>query len=294
MSIVVNTNVAALIAQRNLSSNTTNLTKSIERLSSGYRINKASDDAAGLAISENLKGQISGNAQAVNNVQDGINMLQIAESALAVINENIQRIRELCIQAANDTNSSVERGAIMSEVSARLADIDRISNATEFNHIKLLQGAPGATHVDLQIGAGSDSTVNTMDIGTVLESANTSSGALNIIDAGDPVGYAAGTITSSTWTGTVIRNYLDQLDTALSLVAKRRSDVGAYTNRLQSALSNLHSLNENLSAAASRIKDVDIATETTTMTKYQILQQASASVLSQANSLPQIALKLIG
>ncbi len=292
MSTVVNTNIASLIAQRNLSKNTSSLVKSIERLSSGYRINKASDDAAGLAISENLKGQISGNAQAINNVQDGINMLQIAESGLAVINENIQRIRELCVQAANDTNSSVERGAILSEITARLADIDRISYATEFNHIKLLDGT--TSNVNLQIGAGSDPTVNTIDISTVLLSANTSSGALNIIDGGDAAGYAAGTITSATWTGTVIRNYLDQLDTALSLVAKRRSNVGAYTNRLQSALDNLHSLNENLQSAASRIKDVDVASETSNMTKYQILQQASASVLAQANTLPQIALKLLG
>jgi len=287
MSIVVNTNVAALIAKRNLTANTNNLTKSIERLSSGYRINRASDDAAGLAISENLSGQIKGNSQAINNVQDGINMLQIAEGGLSVINENVQRIRELCVQAANDTNSSSERGAIMSEVQARLLDIDRIAKSSSFNKIKLLDG--DANSVVLQIGASSTLSTNTIDIASVLVRSTTSAGYLNIANLGSTT-----PVTSSTWTGTVIRNYLDQLDDALSDVATRRSKIGAYMNRLQSALSNLYSTNENLEAATSRIKDVDIATETTNMTKYQILQQASASVLSQANSLPQIALKLIG
>jgi len=287
MATVINTNIASLIAQRNLAKNTNSLTKSIERLSSGFRINRASDDAAGLAISENLKGQISGNTQAINNVQDGINMLQIAESGLSVVNENIQRIRELCVQAANDTNSSVERGAIMSEINARLADINRISKATEFNNIHLLDGQ--SKSVVLQIGAGSTLSTNTIDIASVLQKASTSANSLNIANLG-----SATAVTSSTWTGSVIRDYLDQLDDALSLVAKRRSNVGAYTNRLESALSNLYSLNENLQSAASRIKDVDVATETSNLTKYQILQQASASVLSQANTLPQIALKLLG
>ncbi|NLF82449.1 MAG: hypothetical protein GX568_00500, partial [Candidatus Gastranaerophilales bacterium] len=152
MSVVVNNNVASLIAQRNLNTNSENLIRSIERLSSGYRINRASDDAAGLSISENLRAQIRGNKQAINNIQDGINLLQIAESGLSVMNENIQRIRELCVQAANETNGTAERSAILSEINARLADINRISNSTKFNSIGLLDGSQSV--LNIQIGAG--------------------------------------------------------------------------------------------------------------------------------------------
>jgi len=140
MSLTVNNNIASLIAQRNLNKNTVSLTKSIEKLSSGYRINRAADDAAGLSISESLRGQIRGNARATSNVQDGISMLQIAEGGLTVINENLQRMRELCIQAANDTNGSTERTAILSEITARIDDITRIAKSTKFNNIFLLDG----------------------------------------------------------------------------------------------------------------------------------------------------------
>lgn len=286
MSIVVNTNVAALIAQRNLSANTTNLTKSIERLSSGYRINRASDDAAGLSISENLRGQIRGNSQAINNIQDGINMLQIAEGGLSVINENIQRIRELCVQAANDTNGSVERNAILSEINARLSDIDRIALSSKFNNIGLLDGTANAV---LQVGSGSDLSTNTITIGnSVLSRATISTLGMTLeISPGVPM-------TGAAWSSNGIRTYLDTLDTALSDITTRRSNLGAYQNRLQSAFDNLTVMNENLSAAESRIRDVDVAKETSSMTKYQVLQQASASVLSQANNLPAVALKLLG
>jgi len=280
MSIVVNTNIASLIAQRNLKINTSNLEQSIERLSSGYKINKASDDAAGLSISENLKGQITGNTQASNNIQDGVSMLQIAESSLSVINDNVQRIRELCVQAANDTNSSVEKNAILSEVNARLADINRISKATNFNGISLLDGT---ANVVLQVGAEAVASTNTISIGnSVLSSATTSSLGLTL------------TTTGGAWTGDKIREYLTAIDTALNDVSTRRSNLGAYQNRLQSALDNLTAMNENVQAAESRIRDVDVAQESSNMTKYQVLQQASVSVLAQANSMPQIALKLLG
>jgi flagellin len=290
VSIVVNTNVASLIAQRNLSLNTSNLTKSIERLSSGYKINRAADDAAGLSISENLRGQIRGNAQAINNIQDGINMLQIAEGGLSVINENIQRIRELSVQAANDTNGSTERTAILSEVNARLLDIDRIAKSSKFNNIGLLDGTRSVT---LQIGASSDLSTNTIPIGnSVLTRATASSLGISTLS-----GIELSDITGADWAGVSnngIRIYLDSLDTALSNVTSRRSNIGAYQNRLQSALDNLNIVNQNLQAADSRIRDVDVAQETSSMTKYQILQQASASVLSQANNMPSLALKLLG
>jgi len=287
MSIVVNNNIASLIAQRNLSNNSSNLVKSIERLSSGYRINRASDDAAGLSISENLRGQIRGNKQAINNIQDGINLLQIAESSLSVINENIQRIRELCVQAANDTNSSVEKNAILCEVSARLSDIDRIAKATKFNNIKLLDGSQA---VVLQVGAGSELSTNTISIqNSVLARATVSS-----IGTAASVNGLTLTATGSTWTSQSIRNYLDVLDAALTDITTRRSNLGAYQNRLESALGNLTVMTENIQNSESRVRDLDVAKETANMTKYQILQQASASVLAQANALPQIALKLLG
>jgi len=287
MSIVVNNNIASLIAQRNLSTNSGNLVKSIERLSSGFRINRASDDAAGLSISENLRGQIRGNKQAINNIQDGINLLQIAESSLSVINENIQRIRELAVQAANDTNSSVEKDAILSEVNARLSDIDRISKATKFNNIKLLDGTASAV---LQVGADSELSTNTITIANnVLGRATVS-----CIGTAASVNGLALSVTGATWTSQSIRDYLDVLDAALSDITTRRSNLGAYQNRLESALGNLTIMNENIQNAESRVRDLDVAKETANMTKYQILQQASASVLAQANALPQVALKLLG
>jgi len=287
VSIVVNTNVASLIAQRNLSSNTTSLSKSIERLSSGYRINRAADDAAGLSISENLRGTIRGNKQAINNIQDGINMLQIAEGGLAVINENIQRIRELAVQAANDTNSSVERDAILSEVTARLSDIDRIAKSSKFNNISLLDGTANAT---LQVGAGSELSTNTIEI----ENSVLARATVSCIGTTASANGLTLTATGATWSSNGIRLYLDVLDAALSDVASRRSNIGAYQNRLESALNNLEVATENVQAAESRIRDLDVAKETSNMTKYQILQQASASVLSQANNLPSVALKLLG
>lgn len=278
MSIVVNNNVASLIAQRNLNKNTDSLIKSMEKLSSGYRINRAADDAAGLSISENLRAQIRGNKQAINNVQDGINLLQIAESGFSVINENIQRIRELCIQAANETNGTVEKNAILAEIEARLADIDRISQSTSFNNITLLDGK--MTSVTLQIGAGA-STINTLDLSDILVNSNASSLGVTLDTNG------------ADWTSDNIRSYLVSLNGALNSITGRRSQLGAYQNRLESALENLNIMTENLENSESRIRNLDIAEETANMTKFQILQQASASVLAQANRLPQIALMLL-
>lgn len=282
MSIVVNSNIASLIAQRNLNHNTTNLVNSIERLSSGYRINHASDDAAGLSISENMRAQIRGNAKAINNIQDGINMLTIAEGGLSVIGENVQRIRELCIQAANETNASTEKNAILKEIRQRLDDINRIIKTAQFNNISLLDGS--LSSAKLHIGAGAVASINAINLNTVF---NTSVDASTIgiwINAG---------VDGANWTSDNIRSYLVSLDSALNTVTGRRSDLGAMQNRLESALENLTIMNENLRASESRIRDVDVAQESATMTKYQILQQASASVLAQANTLPQIALSLI-
>ena len=279
MSVVVNNNIASLIAQRNLNGNTENLVKSIERLSSGYRINRASDDAAGLSISENLRAQIRGNNQAINNIQDGINLLQIAESGLSVMNENIQRMRELCVQAANETNGESEKDGILLEIEARIADIDRIAQSTKFNNISLLDGS--LTTLNIQMGAGALASINALDLSGILTRSTVSTLGISITASG------------ATWSSDNIRSYLTLLDSALNTLTSRRSNLGAYQNRLESTFENLTVMTENLKSAESRIRDLDIAEESANMTKYQILQQASTSVLAQANRLPQIALMLL-
>lgn len=167
MGLVINTNIPSLVAQRNLRQNTNNLNKSLERLASGYKINRAADNAAGLSISETLRGQIRGTEVAVANTQDGVNILQIGESALSIMGENLQRIRELTVQAANDTNSSIERRAIAQEVQERLNDIDRIARTTKGNNVFLLDG--NATNFTLQVGANSDADTDTINIGAVFQ-----------------------------------------------------------------------------------------------------------------------------
>lgn len=282
MSIVVNNNIASLLAQRNLSHATTGLTKSIERLSSGFKINRASDDAAGLSISENLRGQIRGNAVAISNIQNGANMLQVAESGLSTINEHIQRIRELCVQAANDTNATAEKSAILEEITQRSDDITRISKATRFNNIFLLNGSANAPSTAiLQIGANAETSTCTLNVGYVLTDCKATTIGMDI------------NIDPSEWTGNKIRSFLGRIDSALQDISSKRSKIGAIQNRLDAALGNLTMLNENMSASESRIRDVDIAKESSNMTKFQILQQASANVLSQANQLPKLALQLL-
>ena len=278
MSLVINTNIASMMAQGNLFTNTKNLTNSMEKLSSGHKINSAADDAAGLAISETMTAQINGNSQALSNIQDGINMLQTAEGSLSVIDTNIQRIRELCVQAANDTNGTSERNAILTEINQRLLDINRISKSATFNSINLLNGS--ASSCILQIGAGSSST-NTIKIGSVLTNCTLGALSMNL------------SITGDLWTSTMIRSYLNSVDSGLNTILSKRSDIGALENRLQSALTNLTSFNVNLQSSESNIKDVDIAQESSNMTKNQILEQASETILAQANKLPQLALSLL-
>ncbi|MDD3012525.1 MAG: flagellin [Candidatus Gastranaerophilales bacterium] len=280
MSLVINNNIASLIAQKNLRFNTTSLTNSIEKLSSGYRINKASDDAAGLSISESLRSQMRGNSQAIGNIQDGVNLLQIAEGGLSVVTENIQRMRELCIQAANGTNGSTERSAIILEINARISDIDRIAKSTKFNNVFVLDGSI-TTNGKIQCGANSTISTNTIDLAPALEKCTTSYIGITLSDTG------------STWSADNVRTYLNRLDNALNTIMTNRSKIGAYQNRLESTLKSLTIINENVTGAESRIRDLDLAKETANMTKNQILQQASANVLSKANSLPQLALSLL-
>jgi flagellin len=283
MGLVINTNIPSLIAQRNLLSNTTNLNKSLERLASGFKINRAADDAAGLSISENLRGQIRGTEKAVGNTEDGINILQIAESALSIIGENLQRIRELTVQAANDTNSSTERRAISLEVAARLSDIDRIANTTKGNNVLLLDGS--STQFILQVGANAALTANTINIGSVFQKSTSTALSINTT-----ITVAAGGAYNS---GGNCRLFLDEIDNAINNVFNRRSALGAYQNRLESTVNSLTVTIENLKSSESRIRNVDIASETAILTRNQILQQASTSILAQANQTPALAMQLL-
>ncbi|MDD3150457.1 MAG: flagellin [Candidatus Gastranaerophilales bacterium] len=282
MSLVINNNMSSLIAQRNLSFNTKELQASFERLSSGYKINSASDNAAGLSISESLRSQIRGNEQGIQNIQDGVSMMQIAESALSTVSDHIQRIRELAVQAVNGTNGATEKEAVLSEIEQRLADIDRISKTTTYTDFSLLDGSNSALR--LQIGSGTDVSTNTINISEALQDVRTTSLGID---------FDSDTVSGETWSSDNIRSYIEQLDTALSSMLNVRATVGAFQNRLESTLENLTTMNENLRASDSRIRDVDIAQETSNMTKYQILQQASAAILQQANTIPQMALSLL-
>ncbi len=284
MPLVVNTNVSSLNAQRNLSINTGNLGKSLERLSSGFRINRAGDDAAGLQVSENLRAQIRGSKAALANVQDGINVLNIADGAMSVITENLQRMRELTVQAANDTYDVNQRTAIKQELDARATDITRISDVVEFNGVFLLNGDSdaGGNGFILQVGANDAAANDTIDVGA--------SGAFADVDA-TVLGVDAGS-TNVTDNGNALTT-LTALDAAIVTVNTQRATLGSVVNQLESAGQNLSIGIENLSSSESRIRNVDIAAESAELVRNQILQQASATVLAQANQAPSLALQLI-
>jgi flagellin len=287
MSIVVNTNVQSLNAQRVLGGNTRALGKSLERLSSGFRINRASDDAAGLQISEALRSQVRGTAQANSNVQDGINLLNTADGGLETITNSLQRIRELTVQGANDTLSGVQRSAINVELQQLSRDVSRISSAAQFNTKQLSDGTTASLRI--QVDANKSSTLNTIDLATagpINPFGDSRATALNLLLAGNVARLGVGTNASA------LRS-LSIVDAALQTVNNRRAAIGALTNRLDSASSNLQIANENFSASESRIRNTDIAKESANLTRNQILQQASAQILGQANQSPQLALSLL-
>jgi flagellin len=276
MGLRINTNVEAFNAYRNLTGTSNQLSKSLERLSSGLRINRAADDAAGLSISENLKSQINGFKQASSNAQDGISLLQTAEGALNETTNLLQRVRDLTVQAANSgANDQAARDAIGKEVTQALNEIDRIASATVFGNKNLLDnsqsggftfhvGYNGATYNQINVKVGAMST-----------------GALKLSSI------------ANTITGTNAASALASIDAAITNVASVRSDIGSYQNRLESTISNLGVAVENLSASRSRIVDTDMASEMTQFSKLQILQQAGTSMLGQANGLGQSVLGLL-
>jgi flagellin len=279
MVLQVNTNVSAINAQRNLSLNTRALSVSLERLASGFRINRSADDAAGLQISESLRTDIRGSQRALDNAQDGINVLNIVDGAQNVIQENLQRIRELTVQAASDTQATAQRTAINQEINARRNDIDRIANTTKFNGVNLL-GTSAVANFRIQYGPNSDATNDVIDLVSALGNTTTGTSGLNISTAN---------ITSNS----TAQTYLGEVDSALDTLNSRRALLGAFSNRLDSAISSLSINVENLSAAESRIRNVDVAQESARLTRNQILQQAATSILAQANQSPSLALSLI-
>lgn len=273
MSLTINTNVASLNAQRNLGTSQTNLNKSMQRLSSGLRINSAKDDAAGLAISDRMTSQIRGLNQAARNAMDGISLAQTAEGALQESTNILQRMRELAVQSANDTNSAEDRNSLNDEVVQLQAELDRIADNTAFNGRTLLNGSMAAGAV-FHVGANASQVI-----------------IFSITSAGTAaLGVDATTVSTQAGANAAI----SAVDGAISEIDQIRGGLGAVQNRFESTIANLNNVSENLSAARSRILDADIAQETSAMTKNNILQQAGVSILAQANQAPQLALSLLG
>ena len=273
--MVVQHNMSAANANRQLGINATNLSKSTEKLSSGYRINRAGDDAAGLSISEKMRGQIRGLDQASRNAQDGISMIQTAEGAMNEIHSVLQRMRELTVQAANDTNATADRTAITKEVEALTSEIDRIASQTQFNTKNLLNGE--SSDINLQVGANNAQNIN-FSIGNM----HTSSGGINVATVqSNLASYASATAA------------LSVVDTAIQTVSTKRSALGAIQNRLEHTIANADNTSENLQAAESRIRDVDMADEMVKYSKNNILQQAAQSMLAQSNQSTQGVLSLL-
>jgi flagellin len=275
--MIINHNLQAMNAHRQLVSNNASQSKSLEKLSSGYRVNRAGDDAAGLSISEKMRSQIRGLNQASRNAQDGISLIQTAEGALNETHSILQRMRELAVQAANDTNVTADRTAITNELQALTTEIDRIANSTTFNGVKLLDGSVATNGLTLQVGANT-TTFESMGI----KISTMTYAALTL------GGVAAGVATNA---GALIS--INSVDAAISAVSASRSQLGAFQNRLEHTIANLDNSSENLQAAESRIRDVDMASEMMTYTKNNILIQASTAMLAQANQSPQGVLQLL-
>ena len=279
MGVVINTNIMSLTAQRNLTVNQNKLAVSVQRLSSGLRINSAKDDAAGLSISAKVTAQVVSIQVAIRNAQDGISLAQVAEGGLTEIGNILTRMRELAEEAANGTLGDSERSALDNEYQQLKSELDRIANVTEFNGVKLLDGSKSSTGITLQVGFQNTTNDRITFFSGVGATTTDTLGLTGIF----------GTISVAS----NAQSALTQIDSAISTVAQRRGTLGAIQNRLESTINNLRIASENLSAANSRIKDADFAYETAIFTRNQILVQAATAVLAQANVLPQNALQLL-
>ena len=312
MAAFINTNTASMNAQRNLNASQSSLTTSLQRLSSGMRINSAKDDAAGLAIADRMTSQSRGNTVAMRNANDGISLAQTAEGSLGKIGENLQRMRELAVQSMNSTNSADDKSALDQEFGELASEVTRIAGGTDFNGTKILGAGATSAGFTFQVGAGTSAndsiTVKTKNMASEAKLVNVVGGTtstaiaavaddattttVNEFDAGAAAGA---TLTRKTLTGTAAQtgDIVNKLDEALKTVNKERATYGATQNRFESVVSNLQVSIESQSASRSRIMDTDFASETASLTRGQILQQAGTAMLAQANSLPNGVLSLL-
>lgn len=296
MSIYVNTNVTSLNTTNKLSKATNSLDTTYKRLSSGYRINSAKDDAAGLQISDRLTSQINGLKQGNRNANDGIALAQTAEGALDEVHTMLQRIRTLSVQAANGTNTTADRTSIQGEVSQLCSEINRIACKTTFGKQEILSGAGkglvGADgKISFQVGANANDTTSvSLSSGFTIEQMKTAAGSkITTVDDADGRGKTFDVSTASK-----AQDVLADIDSFIGFVDKKRGEFGAVQNRLESTISNQSNIAENESDARSRIRDTDYAEEAANLSQQNIIQQAATSMLTQANSRPQIALSLLG
>jgi flagellin len=284
MGLRINQNVAAMNSYRNLNITDGQMSKSLEKLSSGFRINRAGDDAAGLAISEKLRGQVNGLNKASENAQNGISLIQTAEGALHETHAILQRMRELTVQGANDTNTGDDRTAIQSEITALTNELDRIASTTQFNTKNLLDGSNSTNGTfTFQVGAnsGTDQKISV----TINDMSATGLGLSGATGLATLAGAADG--------ADAFDDNLDLIDAAISTVSTQRADLGAVQNRLEHTVNNLNVAAENLAASESRIRDTDMAKEMMAFTRSQILSQAGTAMLAQANQAPQGVLSLL-
>ncbi|ARJ43332.1 flagellin [Pantoea alhagi] len=295
---VINTNTLSLTTQNNLSKSQSSLGTAIERLSSGLRINSAKDDAAGQAIANRFTSNINGLTVAARNANDGISLAQTAEGALSEINNNLQRVRDLTVQAQNSTNSASDIDSIQSEVNQRMAEIDRVTSQTDFNGTKILDNDTAKTF-SFQVGAKDGETISiTMNSSSgwnMYKAAATAGVSGASVAADDRQVKASGfdVLTAVGDANDATSGALATIDNAIKAVDSQRSLLGASQNRFESTITNLNNTVNNLSAARSRIQDSDYATEVSNMSRAQILQQAGSSVLAQANQVPQTMLSLL-
>jgi flagellin len=300
MGIIVNTNTQSLFAQRALRSNTKMVQSSIEKLSTGFRINRAGDDAAGLSIAQKMTTLIRGMDQAQRNIGDGIAMISTIDGALGVVQDNLQRIRELTVQALNGTNGSDEKDAIQREINERIISINDMGANATFNGVSLLRSTADIT---LQNGASDGNqlilqtaTGTVANRGFFIDFTSTGSGSLGegaIALSTFTIGSANVKTVSGATSATATSTALGRLDTMIQNISRMRSQGGAYENSLGSSMEYLDRYSENLQSARSRVRDVDVAAESAQTSKAQILQQSAATMLTQANATPQIALNLL-
>jgi flagellin len=285
MASTINTNVASLNAQRNLSSSQSALTTSMQRLSSGLRVNSAKDDAAGLGIAERMNAQVRGMNVAIRNANDGISLAQTAEGALGKVGDSLQRMRELAVQARNATNSDSDKESLNKEYGELAKEIQRVLGGTKFNGKAILGGDAGSQTFQVGAGTGTNDTIDIATTDLTIDSTITT-----VAGTGGAAPAGIGSAVSTADIGTVI----DNIDSAIDTINSERATLGASQSRFESVISSLQISVENQSAARSRIMDADFASETANLSRAQILQQAGNAMVAQANQLPQQVLQLLG